>query len=52
VLFYVNRAVSHQTMTNSYLISVLNRLTVTVEEQQRTIARLQAEIATLQQRPE
>lgn len=49
VLFYVNRAVSHQTMTNSYLISVLNRLTVTVEEQQRTIAKLQAQLAALQQ---
>jgi ABC-type polysaccharide/polyol phosphate export permease len=52
VLFYVNRAVSHQTMTNNYLVSVLNRLTVVVEEQQRTIAKLQAEVAALRERQE
>lgn len=50
VLFYVNRLVSHQTMVNSYLVSVLNRMSVVQSEQQRTIAQLQAEVAMLRQR--
>jgi hypothetical protein len=51
VLFYVNRLVSHQTMVNSYLVSVLNRMSVVQSEQQRTIAQLQAEVAALRQAP-
>ena len=44
VLFYVNRAVTHQTSVNGHLVSALNRLTAVVEDQQRTINRLQAEL--------
>ena len=52
VLFYVNRAVTHQTSVNGYLVSALNRLTAVVEEQQRTIQRLQAELDAARQRQE
>ncbi len=44
VLFYVNRAVTHQTSVNGYFVSALNRLTAVVEDQQRTIQRRQAEL--------
>lgn len=44
VLFYVNRAVAHQTDVNRQLVSVLNRMTVVVEAQQRIITQLQAEL--------
>jgi hypothetical protein len=50
VLFYVNRAVAHQTNVNRHLISVLNRMTAVLDEQQRTIHRLQAEIDTLRRK--
>jgi hypothetical protein len=50
VLFYVNRAVAQQTGVNRHLVSALNRLTALVEEQQRTIDRLQAEIEALRRR--
>ncbi|HYN88130.1 MAG TPA: hypothetical protein VER55_06350 [Ardenticatenaceae bacterium] len=49
ILFYVNRAVRHQTGVNRHLISVLNQLTALTQEQQRTIVALQAEIETLRQ---
>lgn len=52
VLFYVNRMITHQTSVNGYLVSALNRLTVVVEEQQRTIQRLQAELDAARQRQE
>lgn len=48
VLFYVNRAVAQQTSVNSNLVSVLNRMTVVMEEQQRTIERLERQVAELQ----
>lgn len=50
VLFYVNRAITHQTNVNRYQVSVLNRLTALTEEQQRTIEALQAEIKQLREK--
>ena len=50
VIFYVNRAITHQTSVNSYLVSAVNRLTAVVEEQQRTINRLQSELEAERQR--
>ena len=44
VLFYVNRAVAHQTDVNRQLVSVLNRMTVVLEAQQRMITQLQNEL--------
>ena len=52
VLFYVNRAVAQQTGVNRHLVSALNRMTVLVEQQQRTIDQLQAEVDALRQRTE
>lgn len=52
VLFYVNRAIAHQTDTNRHLVSVLNRLTALSQEQQRVILALQAEIKALRQQKE
>lgn len=52
ILFYVNRAVNHQTNTNRHLISVLNRLAAVNAEQQRTIKALQAEVAALRRKLE
>jgi hypothetical protein len=50
VLFYVNRSLAHQTNVNRHLISVLNRLTLLSQEQQRIIAILQAEVDALRRR--
>ncbi len=47
VLFYVNRAVAHQTTVNSHLVSTLNRMAVVMAQQQRTIQALQAELESL-----
>lgn len=47
VIFYVNRAIAHQTDVNRQLISVLNRMTVVMETQQRKIEQLQREVETL-----
>ena len=47
-IFYANRAIQHQTNVNRELISVLNRLTVITQEQQREILKLQAQIDGLQ----
>jgi hypothetical protein len=49
VLFYVNRAVAHQTSVNRHLVSVLNRMEALNQEQQRTIIKLQKELAQLRQ---
>jgi len=47
VLFYVNRALAHQTDVNRHLVSVLNQLTALSEEQQRTILSLRDEVEAL-----
>ena len=47
VLFYVNRQVSHQAQVNRHLVQTLNELTRQVEDQQRTILRLQEELARI-----
>ncbi len=52
VLFYVNRSIAHQTGVNRHLISVLNRLTAALQEQQRMIIALQAELDTFRRRYE
>lgn len=52
VLFYVNRSVTHQVTMNRYLVSVLNRMTLQNEEQQREIERLKSELASLRQEQE
>lgn len=52
VLFYVNRSIAHQTRVNRHLISVLNRLTASMQEQQRMIISLQTELDTLRRRYE
>lgn len=49
VLFYVNRAVRHQTTVNRSLVSVLNLLTSAYADQQRQINALQAELDSLRQ---
>lgn len=49
VLFYVNRALAHQTAINRHTISALNQLTLISQEQQRTIARLEEEIGRLRE---
>ncbi len=51
VLFYVNRAVAHQTDVNRHLISVINRLTALSQEQQRAMAALRKEVESLKERP-
>jgi hypothetical protein len=52
VLFYVNRVIAHQTDVNRHLIGVLNCLTRLSQEQQRTIASLEAEIEALRRQVE
>lgn len=52
VLFYVNRAVAHQTDVNAHLVSVLNRMTAVGEQQQRAIDQLQAEVEAWRRRSE
>lgn len=47
VLFYVNRLITHQSNVNRYQVNVLNRLTTRLEEQERTIEQLQAELNQL-----
>lgn len=49
VLFYVNRAVTQQVNINRHLVSVLNRLTAQLQEQEEKIATLQAEIERLKE---
>jgi uncharacterized coiled-coil protein SlyX len=50
VLFYVNRAVKHELNVNRQIVSTLNLLTATVQEQQREIMALQAELEALYSR--
>jgi arginine utilization protein RocB len=52
VLFYVNRATAEQLNVNRHLVSVLNELTIVVQEQQQTISGLQQEIQVLHHRIE
>lgn len=52
VLFYVNRAVTHQTDVNAHLVSVLNRMAAVIEQQERAINQLQAEVKALRRRSE
>ena len=52
VIFYVNRAITHEVNVNRHLITVLNSLTTQVEEQQRAIQSLQADLAALRERLE
>ena len=47
VLFYVNRNIEHQVAVNHQMVSVLNLLTASLQEQQRLIHELKAEIAEL-----
>lgn len=47
VIYYVNRAIAHHVNVHRHMVSVLNRLTAQAEEQQRTIATLQEEVAAL-----
>lgn len=47
VIFYVNRAITHEVNINRHLVSVLNRLTAQSESQQRAIIALQAEVEQL-----
>ena len=47
VLIYVNRAASQQIGVNRHMVSVLNQLTRTVEEQHRLIQALQTEVEKL-----
>ena len=44
VLFYVNRGLAHQVNVNRHLVSILNRMVLEDQENQRTIKRLRAEI--------
>ncbi len=49
ILFYVNRAASHETQVDNYLINTLNELTRIIQSQQEEIERLQDEIRVLQE---
>lgn len=49
VLFYVNRAASHQTKVDNHIISTLNELTRVIQTQQEEIDRLQGEIQVLEE---
>ena len=47
VLFYVNRTVAHNTVTNRHVFSALNEAAALIEEQQAEIERLREELAQL-----
>jgi hypothetical protein len=47
VLFYVNRNIEHQVAVNQQMVSALNLLTTSLEEQQRQIWQLEKEIEEL-----
>ena len=49
ILFYVNRAVSHNVRVNNHMVSILNELTRLTEAQQSEIKHLRAELAALKQ---
>jgi hypothetical protein len=44
VLFYVNRSIEHQVAVNRQLVSIVNLLTSTLQEQQHEIATLRREL--------
>lgn len=50
VLFYVNRWGSQQTEVNGYMTHTLNELTLLLEQQQRQIQALEAEVERLRER--
>lgn len=52
VLFYVNRSLAQQTAVNRHLVGAVSELTRQVEEQQRTIARLERRLQELEQEDE
>ena len=47
VLFYVNRAATHQTDVNRHLVSTLNQLAVVSQEQQQRIRELESQVDRL-----
>jgi hypothetical protein len=47
VMFYVNRNIEHQVMVNQQIVSALNLLTASLEEQQRLTLEMQKEIEAL-----
>ena len=51
-LFYVNRAITQQTNINRHMISTLNLLTATTQEQQRAIMDLEEEVKILREKLE
>ncbi len=48
VLFYVNRALAHETAVNTHTLNTLNELTRLTQSQQEEISRLQKKLAQLQ----
>jgi len=49
ILFYVNRAASHETKVDTHIISTLNELTRVIQVQQEEIERLQEEVRALEE---
>jgi len=49
ILFYVNRAASHETKVDNHIISTLNELTRIIQTQQEEIERLQDEVRALEE---
>jgi hypothetical protein len=49
ILFYVNRAVSHETKVDTHIISTLTELTRVIQAQQEEIERLRDEVRTLEE---
>lgn len=49
ILFYVNRAVSHETKIDNHIISTLNELTHIIQDQQTEIERLQEAMRKLEE---
>lgn len=52
VLFYVNRAASHETRVDNHLISTINELSRILQEQQKEIARLKEQVRALEEEEE
>jgi polyhydroxyalkanoate synthesis regulator phasin len=49
ILFYVNRAVSHEIKLDNHIISALNELTRIIQEQQQEIDALHEQIRQLEE---
>jgi uncharacterized small protein (DUF1192 family) len=49
ILFYVNRTASHEAQLDGHIVSTLNELTRVIEQQQKEIERLQAELETVKE---